>query len=385
MKKLAVVSVIVLFVIAVLAQTVGPGYVVYVTSAPSGNCSAGAQAQFTIGAGTVYTCQSGTWTLVAGGGGAAFSALTGGTNSSAAMVVGSGASLATSGTGTIAATSLTGTPALPNGTTATTQTANDNSTKVATTAYVDAKTVNTPTGVPVAASPSIPYNGLVAWWSADCISLSDASTCATPSNGSTVTLWYDRSGNSLNLVNNTGTCTFNTAQINSKPAVNFSSCGLTFSSSNYAYAFRGAVTVFAVIHGTNSGASGTIIAGPLNPKSFQYRYNGAGAKEQAFVNTGVASLGTGTAASDTSYHQINVKCDITTNPSFRIDRATDTTISGASCSAVSGGAQSSVGYRVDAGNEFFPGDLAELLYYSRVLSSAEITTVETYLNSKYGL
>lgn len=42
------------------------------------------------------------------GGGSAFSALTGGTNTAAAMVVGTGASLATSGTGTITATNTTG-------------------------------------------------------------------------------------------------------------------------------------------------------------------------------------------------------------------------------------------------------------------------------------
>ena len=40
------------------------------------------------------------------------------------------------------ATNLSGTPALPNGTTATTQSANDNSTKLATTAYVDGNTVS---------------------------------------------------------------------------------------------------------------------------------------------------------------------------------------------------------------------------------------------------
>lgn len=91
------------------------------------------------------------------GGTPAFSVVTGGTNTAAAMVVGTGASLAASGSGTIAATSvpaaglgagtlsnntsgtaanLSGTPALPNGTTATTQTGGDNTTKVATTAFV---------------------------------------------------------------------------------------------------------------------------------------------------------------------------------------------------------------------------------------------------------
>lgn len=55
----------------------------------------------------------------------------------------------TASTATTATTAgnLSGTPALPNGTTATTQTSSDNSTKLATTAYVDAK----PTGVRYAA------------------------------------------------------------------------------------------------------------------------------------------------------------------------------------------------------------------------------------------
>jgi len=48
----------------------------------------------------------GTWTA-AGGGSPAFSDITGATNTTAAMVVGTGASLATSGSGTIAATSVT--------------------------------------------------------------------------------------------------------------------------------------------------------------------------------------------------------------------------------------------------------------------------------------
>ena len=69
------------------------------------------------------------------GGSNAFNALTAGTNTSAAMVVGSGASLASSGTGTISATSLSG--SISSTSTATTQSQADNSTKIATTAYVD--------------------------------------------------------------------------------------------------------------------------------------------------------------------------------------------------------------------------------------------------------
>jgi hypothetical protein len=89
----------------------------------------------------------------------AFSAITGSTNTSAAMLVGTGASIGVTGSGTITATSapysgltgspptwnqnttgtasnVSGTPALPNGVTATTQTVGDNTTKLATDAFV---------------------------------------------------------------------------------------------------------------------------------------------------------------------------------------------------------------------------------------------------------
>jgi hypothetical protein len=75
-------------------------------------------------------------TIPFGSGSSTFATLLGGTNTSAAMTVGTGASLGTSGSGTIAATSLSAASALPNGTTATTQGSGDSSTKIATDAFV---------------------------------------------------------------------------------------------------------------------------------------------------------------------------------------------------------------------------------------------------------
>lgn len=51
------------------AQVVGPGYLYYVTSAPSGACSQGVSAQQVIGTGLIFTCQNGTWAQVGGGSG----------------------------------------------------------------------------------------------------------------------------------------------------------------------------------------------------------------------------------------------------------------------------------------------------------------------------
>lgn len=56
--------------------------------------------------GTFYGCVSGSWSAFAAGSSVAWPDITGGTNTTASMVVGSGASLASTGTGTIAATSV---------------------------------------------------------------------------------------------------------------------------------------------------------------------------------------------------------------------------------------------------------------------------------------
>jgi hypothetical protein len=48
---------------------IGNGLIQYVFSAPSGACSPNAQQQDVVGTGAIYTCQSGTWGQVSGGGG----------------------------------------------------------------------------------------------------------------------------------------------------------------------------------------------------------------------------------------------------------------------------------------------------------------------------
>lgn len=77
------------------------------SGAPTGTC---AFLQFWVTtAGALYDCAGTSWNAVTGGGGnPAFSAITSGTNTGAAMVIGTGASLTVSGSGTNNATSLGG-------------------------------------------------------------------------------------------------------------------------------------------------------------------------------------------------------------------------------------------------------------------------------------
>ena len=124
------------------------------------------------------------------------------------------------------ATNLSGTPALPNGTTATTQSANNNSTKLATTAYVDAQpasALKSATTTVNVSSATAPTNGQVLTATSG-----TAATWQTPSGGTSfipqeflfssgTTLYsangglvyaFDASGNLfVAIVNGTTTCT----------------------------------------------------------------------------------------------------------------------------------------------------------------------------------
>lgn len=85
-----------LFPCALRAQTVGPGFINYVNSAPSGSCSQGEAQRNVIGLGTIYSCQSGTWTQV--GSAAAGTVTTSGSPASGQVATFSGAATITGST-----------------------------------------------------------------------------------------------------------------------------------------------------------------------------------------------------------------------------------------------------------------------------------------------
>lgn len=59
---------IIAFLAVRCSAQVGPGYLFYVQTAPSGACSSSQGPQYVLGSGLLYTCQSGTWAQVGGGG-----------------------------------------------------------------------------------------------------------------------------------------------------------------------------------------------------------------------------------------------------------------------------------------------------------------------------
>lgn len=105
-----------LLALPVFAQT--NAQTVYVTNTPSGACSARTNLRLLTPTGALYTCQSGTWGAIGGGGGGACSSLGGDV------------------TGTCAANTIKTNVALAGSPTTTTQASGDSATKIATTAYV---------------------------------------------------------------------------------------------------------------------------------------------------------------------------------------------------------------------------------------------------------
>lgn len=104
---------------AALANLGGWQVPIFVSTPPSGSCAPNNQIYYltTSVPYPEYICQGGTIVQTGGGGGGggggSFSALTGGTNINAAMLVGTGASMGTSGTGTIAATTASALASTP--------------------------------------------------------------------------------------------------------------------------------------------------------------------------------------------------------------------------------------------------------------------------------
>jgi hypothetical protein len=141
----------------------------------------------------------------------------------------------------------------------------------------------------------------------------------------------------------------------------------------------GSKTIFAVVKLTGTGTKGMIVSG--NAGSIGYWMANTGPKLHGIDDVFVAQIGLSTSNADTNWHQINV----TYNGSayaFRLDRAADG--SGTNAQTITDN-QTVIGRNDQGGYEYFLGELAEIFIYSRVLSGAEITSVETYLNTKYGL
>lgn len=231
----------------------------------------------------------------------------------------------------------------------------------------------------------IPTSGLLLWWDAGFGANCSGATCT---NGASQNTWADRSGHGNTGILNgvvTSTCiasVFNTAQINGQPALTF--IGNNSVGSDTCFGLTGSgltntsTTMFVVAKVASTAAVNTIVSGSNG--AFDWRANTT--KMQEANKACVSSLGTSTSAVNTSWHQLNVTYNGTAI-NFRTDRAADGSASpGVAITSTFRG----IGINPCGGGlEAYNGQIAEYILYNRVLSGGEITTVETYLNGKYGL
>jgi len=219
----------------------------------------------------------------------------------------------------------------------------------------------------------------------------------TPSSIPNLALWYrmDRlpysNGNPALLITDlsvqaekatatsTG-ATFQTAQINGQPAVSFpgTSAG-RYSMPSFPL---GAVTVFAVFKNANNTSKGTIYSGSRG--CFAFWANASGNTNCVGFDQGqIAQLGASSAGlPSTGWAQVNMTYDSQSGAyAFRIARAAAG--SGTNAANISAG-QTGFGWNAGFGEDIY-FTVAEFIVYSRVLTSTEITEVETYLNTRYGV
>ena len=207
-----------------------------------------------------------------------------------------------------------------------------------------------------------------------------------PADGDTFTQWTDKS-NFAHNANPTGGATtrpvFKTSILNSLSVVRFDGTNDCLSINPVAWAQSlSGMTIIAVSKFTSTSGTRTLTTTDQEDMGIfidtNYKVSMAG-----------ASADTGTAA-NTSFHIHTLKFDGTQSDNatrlvYRIDKS-DTSLTftgtvGATTSASNG----TIFIGCDDGSEFLNGDVAEFLMFNKALSNAEITGVENYLSTKWGL
>jgi hypothetical protein len=221
--------------------------------------------------------------------------------------------------------------------------------------------------------------GLLFWYEANA-GVTCTIACA---NLGTVTAWADQSSNANNL-----TCVnlpvYNTSVLDGLPGISFvgaSSQKCTFGST---VAWPGAETIFVVEQATGAASSLNSVVGGNISGSFYYRVGTGSVLNPQLLKNQVASIGTGTSAMVSgTYYQSNVTYNSTTG-AFAFRQAEAANGSGTNIVSITAG-QTAIATGSVTGTEFLTGTIVEIFAYNTVLSGPNITALESYLFTKYGI
>lgn len=235
----------------------------------------------------------------------------------------------------------------------------------------------------IAATTAVPgtIGDLVYWWTSSGI-LSSAGQKITrlPE----LTPWY---GGTF-AANGATVTTVDSSQLNGLNVLKFppQATAGTYTISNQSV-LSTAATFFVVVKPTStpSAAGQAIIGGAGNSLAF-YLNTASGGSVFALVKTGAAVIGTSSASWTTgTWVQVNATY-ISGTGAFAFRQARAAAGSGTGTTLAGTGATQFVGADSAAGTDLLnSASLAEIIIYNRVLTAGEITSVETYLNTKWGV
>lgn len=214
---------------------------------------------------------------------------------------------------------------------------------------------------------------------------------ASIANATAVTSWQNAGGLTSHDWNSTGGSrpVFYTNQQNGKGTVRFNHAGGQYLSINPISYMRNlaGVTQFIVFKTANV-ASGTRICTTTDTNGFRWGQN---------ANTWIAGFGgatctTSTVPVDTNYHHVALVYDgnavgNSNKLKIRLD-SVDMSLAFTGNVANTTSSTSSTfygGVDADGSTNFWDGDIAEMMFFTRTLNAGEINTVENYLTTKWSI
>ena len=237
-------------------------------------------------------------------------------------------------------------------------------------------------GVSAAAPAFVPtdISGLALWLDAsdETTLFTDAGTTAVTADGDAVYQWNDKSGNARHVSQTTAgnRPLYKTGVLNSKSVLRFD--GTNDKLSVASYDSGASWTRFVVVNGTTG--YGYQLATPIE----SYIYVPGGAHFSATGVSGESQFDV-TVSLTGAWKILSHRCDGTHAGHISRNNGTDLT-RGTVYASSNPGNPASATLNIGGGG-FAPlaGDIAEVIFYDSVLSEANITSVESYLASKWGI
>jgi len=211
---------------------------------------------------------------------------------------------------------------------------------------------------------------------------------SNPSDGDTFTQWTDKSAFAHNANPNGGAAvraTYQASEQNSLSVVRFDGVNdnLTINPATWAANLSG-FSVFVVARIANTTGVRTIISSDQNGQKIFWNGTNWAVKDSG-------ATGTSTATADTTkFHTFGLVYDgtKTSNADRLLFRYAETTQS-LSFTGTVGSTTSPATSVLDIGwynnSEYFAGDIGEIIYFSRAVTTAEIAGIESYLSLKWAV